>query len=153
MERKEFIRMVGAATAFSILMPCLSSCESEQEEPAPSNTNPGGSNQGGGNQDVLFTLDLNDPDISQKFDQDRYVYEGEVIVALTRNDEYIALSRACTHRGTTVVFQPQDDRFFCPNHGSLFGLEGQVQKSPAEQPLTMYQTELDAANNQLRVLA
>ncbi len=145
---------MGAATAFSILMPCISSCVSEEEEPAPSNNpNTGGNNQGSGNSDALFTLDLNDPAISQQFDQRRYVYQGDIIVALTLNNEYIALSKACTHRGTTVVFQPQEDRFYCPNHGSFFGLEGQVEKAPARQPLTMYKTELDAANNQLRVLA
>ncbi len=59
---------------------------------------------------------------------------------LVHNPEGItALSLVCTHLGCIV--QPKVDGFACPCHGSRYGLNGQVQRGPASQPLRALRLE------------
>jgi cytochrome b6-f complex iron-sulfur subunit len=74
-----------------------------------------------------------------------------IIVARTTSGAYLAVSQACTHEGTTVTYQLNGDRFFCPNHGSTFSTTGAVLNGPANRALTQYKTSL--AGNNLRVFS
>lgn len=170
-DRKEFIRLLGASTAFAILMPCLSSCVSEQEEPPPPQPNNSGNNntQGGTDttntnaqdstntgaadpaEDALAVVALSDEQIARDLERQRFFYVGAIIVAQTPDDSFVAVSKACTHRGTTVRYIESENHFFCPNHQSIFDIRGEVQKRPANEPLTRYRVEKDAANNRLLI--
>jgi len=46
-----------------------------------------------------------------------------------------AQSAVCTHLGCLTRPNPKEDGFFCPCHGSRFGLDGQVLDGPAPAPL------------------
>jgi cytochrome b6-f complex iron-sulfur subunit len=46
------------------------------------------------------------------------------------------ISARCTHLGCTVDWNPNEDAFVCPCHGSRFDAEGQVIDGPANAPLT-----------------
>jgi cytochrome b6-f complex iron-sulfur subunit len=142
--------MVGGVAALSALMPCLNACVSEEEKaPQSSGSNNSGSNQGNGG--PLATIDLTDPATASQISQRRYVYAGDIIVAQTLTGRFIAVSKVCPHRGTTIIYQPEEQRFFCPNHFSLFGHEGQLLRGPSAQPLVEYRTELDEQQQLVRV--
>ena len=69
------------------------------------------------------------------------IYNAGVIVAPAQTG-YVAVSSACTHQGSTVVFDSSANSFFCPAHGSRFSLTGGVINGPAASPLGSYKTTL-----------
>jgi len=72
-------------------------------------------------------------------------------VALAKGKKYVALSKACTHQGTTVDYRSAQDDIFCSNHGSRFALDGAVTNGPATKALTAYKTELSTDGNKLTI--
>lgn len=71
----------------------------------------------------------------------------------------IAAYRKCTHLGCAVPWDPQNDRFTCPCHGSQFDKQTAiVLRSPAPKPLQLFhigETESGALvvdTNPLRVI-
>jgi cytochrome b6-f complex iron-sulfur subunit len=71
-----------------------------------------------------------------------YVYNQGIIIARTGTDTFAAVSAACTHQGTTLIYQSNGNRFHCNNHGSNFSTDGNVINGPAAAPLTAYKTQL-----------
>ncbi len=68
---------------------------------------------------------------------------GELYYILHQEDgSYLALSPICTHQGCTV--QIAGRYLECPCHGSVYDLEGQVVRGPAELPLRRAPTRLSA---------
>ena len=45
------------------------------------------------------------------------------------------ISAKCTHLGCTVDWNPEENAFVCPCHGSRFDENGQVVDGPAADPL------------------
>ena len=64
--------------------------------------------------------------------------EGPIFVSF--QDEWIALSMICTHRGCTVT--PAGSALACPCHGAEFSKTGQVLSPPASTPLQQYKVEV-----------
>ncbi|SDL07592.1 Ferredoxin subunit of nitrite reductase or a ring-hydroxylating dioxygenase [Glycomyces sambucus] len=62
------------------------------------------------------------------------VVEDTVLVQPSA-DEFLAFSAACPHMGTTVNPPDADGVIVCPNHGSQFSLEGELEQGPAETGL------------------
>lgn len=149
MKRGEFLRSLGLSSAALMAFYCmgttLTSCSSSgNNDPTPSP----GTGTGTG---VDFTLDLTTT-ANQKLKTDgEYVYQGDVIVARVKGGSYVALSKVCTHQGTTVQYRLTQDDFWCPNHGSEYAKTGAVEVGPAAAPLTIYKTTLSANGNSLRV--
>jgi cytochrome b6-f complex iron-sulfur subunit len=159
MTRIEFLKSLGlsGATLFTVLATCtLESCSSKSNDPAPSTPSTGGSNSGGsgssgvtgtntGNS-INFTLDLANGANAVLTSNGGSLISGDVIVARTSTGVFVALSKACTHQGTTVDFQSAQNRFSCSNHGSIFNLTGGVTNGPAISALKQYQTALTGTN-------
>ena len=62
-------------------------------------------------------------------------------ILLVKNGEtYKALLLRCTHEG--VGLTPTANKIYCTSHGSVFDLDGRVQKEPALRPLKIYNTEV-----------
>ncbi|TYZ07075.1 Rieske (2Fe-2S) protein [Hymenobacter lutimineralis] len=146
MERKEFIQLFGLGAVALLSGGCLGGCSSDKEDVTPGpGTTPGPTK-------IDFTLDLSaaanaalqDPAIG-------YVYgaDGQVIVAKTTADTYLAVQAPCTHQGTPVAFFPAQNLFICPNHGSAFKPDGTVSNGPAARALTKY--TVTQTGNTLRV--
>lgn len=57
-------------------------------------------------------------------------------------DEYLALSTRCTHRGCQV--EPEGGRLVCPCHGSEFRFDGEVIRGPADRDLLRLPVEVHA---------
>ncbi len=135
MDRKEFIRLAGASAGMALVASCFQSCSSDDADP---NTPTG----------VDFTLDISSGLLAMPGE---FVVQNRVIVARVNSTDFVAVSAACTHQGTTVQFQPSQNRFNCPNHNSNFNLNGTVINGPATRPLTQFQTSL--SGNTLRVFS
>lgn len=148
MSRGEFLRSLGLSGATLMALYCMgtmTSCSSSKDDPAPTNNNNNGGNTGGV-KSVDFTIDL-----TQNLTKNgQFLISGDVIVARTSTGAFVALSKVCTHQGTTIEFQG-NDTFKCNNHGSVFLTTGAVSNGPAADPLKVYKTELKENNTKLRV--
>ncbi len=135
MERREFLSLVGIGAAAAACSYCLSGCTvQDQGITSPKN--------------VDFTLDLTNQAYSGLLTVGGYVYNSGVIVAHASSG-YVAVSQACTHQGNTIIFDGQNNSFYCPAHGSRFTTAGAVINGPASSPLGRYNTTLNG--NSLRV--
>jgi len=141
MTRKEFLAKLGMGAGVLIIAPViLNSCEeSENNEPSDN----GGSDDSGGDDKVDFTIDLTNDDNSDLNQEGGYVYQNDIIIAYLGNEEYIALSKVCTHQGCTVEYDHADGQIECDCHGSVFSTSGSVLEGPAESALQEYNTELN----------
>ncbi len=134
MDRKEFISMLGIGAITALTASQLTGC-SKDGDPVK--------NQ------VDFSLDLNAAENASLLNPGGYLIKQGIIIALTLDSNYIAVSSICTHQGSTIEFEAGANRFHCPNHDSLFSTTGSVVVGPATQALKRYSTEL--TNSSLRV--
>ncbi len=156
MTRIEFLKSLGlsGATLFSVLATCtLESCSSKgNDDPTPTPPTGGtgvtGTNTGS---NIDFTLDLNNASNANLKNNGTSLVSGDVIIARNNNGDFVALSKACTHQGTTVNFRAGSNDFECRNHGSEFNANGGVTKGPALSALKKFNTTLSGTN--LRVFA
>lgn len=150
MTRTEFLKNLklgGGALMAVYCIGAITGCANENTPLPAANVNPEPIKNG----KIDFTLDLTlDANKALRADGG-FLYNGDIIVARSKDAKYIALSKICTHVGTTVEFQKETNDIYCPNHGSKFDLTGKVIKSPAPSALKMYQTELLASGVKLRV--
>ncbi|MCY7292113.1 MAG: Rieske 2Fe-2S domain-containing protein [Ferruginibacter sp.] len=146
MQRKEFINALGVSTATLLLATCFGGCgkasvpDNGVTPPPPPPPN-----------NLDFLLDLNQTENANLATNGGFAYKNGVIIARTTTGSYIAVSMACTHQGTTVVYQANNNRFFCNNHGSTFSNSGVVNIGPALTNLKQYNTTL--TGSMLRVFA
>jgi Rieske Fe-S protein len=62
-----------------------------------------------------------------------------------KNDgSYLAFEMKCTHQG--MVLKIRDGKFACPAHGSIFSLEGKVEKGPAKFALKQFKTTVTSTD-------
>ena len=132
MNRKEFLSSLGLTAVGILCAECLEACHG----PTDAIVSAG----------VDFTLDLTAAANAGLAVAGGYIYRDGVIVAQTIAGSYIAVSKACTHAGTTVQFIAKSSQFYCPNHGSTFMLDGSVVNGPAAVALTRYSTRLTGTN-------
>ena len=138
--RKEFLSLLGTgATAFAGMV-CLGGCSGEDSPTGP-----------GGPTNVDFTIDITNPGYAALQSAGGYVYVNSIVVARAADGSYIAVAQSCTHEGTSVVYEPSNNRFHCPNHGSNFTTDGAVINGPASRPIRRYNTTL--TGNSLRVFS
>jgi len=137
MDRREFLSILGVGGVAAACSYCLAGC-----------TNPNAGSNIMAPTNVDFTLDLTNSAYAALRNVGGYVYNAGIIVAHASTG-YVAVSYACTHQGTTVIFDASTSTFFCPAHGSRFALSGGVINGPAGSPLGSYKTTL--TGNSLRV--
>lgn len=73
---------------------------------------------------------------------------GDVLVAHTAQDSYVALSANCTHQAC-IVSGYANQTFVCPCHGSQFSTSGRVLSGPAPSSLAQFTTQF--SNNVLTI--
>ena len=76
---------------------------------------------------------------------------NDVIVARTKDDQFVALSATCTHEQTRLVYKLADNQFYCPLDLSRFDSTGKVLVGPATQPLKQYTVVANALTGLIRV--
>ena len=138
MERKAFLRSLGAGAAFALIFPCTQSC-SKDDTPGTIKEQPTG---------VDFTVDLSSTEGSSLANNGGFILKNDVVVARNLEGVLIAASQICSHQGYDQVrfVSEQGGIFYCDVHGSRFEQNGaplnQVD-SAAPKALKVYQTALE----------
>ncbi|WP_020603562.1 ubiquinol-cytochrome c reductase iron-sulfur subunit [Spirosoma spitsbergense] len=143
MDRLAFLKELGLKGAALVAFYCgagtLESCsKSDNITPAAALSSP-------------ITLDLTTAAYSKLTTVGNYAYTGNILVAHIKNGSYIAISKVCTHEGTTVQYVSSSDSIYCPNHGATFTTAGTVTSGPARQSLTQYKTTLGSDGKTLQI--
>ncbi|UWX55796.1 Rieske 2Fe-2S domain-containing protein [Maribacter litopenaei] len=139
MERKQFLKSLGAGAAFAITFPCLGSCSKDNGENGNIVEEP---------TNVDFTIDLNSAEAANLATNGGFIRINLVVVVRNLEGELIAASQVCSHQGYDEVrFASQNGGiFYCDVHGSQFAQDGSnlnPGNGRATKPLKVYQTELN----------
>ncbi len=137
MQRKEFLRSLGAGAAFALTFPCLNGCSKDAEN-GEIRTVPTG---------VDFTIDLNSPEGAKLKNNGSFILKDFVVVVKNLEGNFIAASQVCSHEAYDQVrFLTANGGFFhCDVHGSRFSQSGEPLNqvdSKIPRPLKMFQIEL-----------
>lgn len=134
MERKQFLRSLGAGAAFALTFPCAQGCSSDSDsvdmEPIPTG--------------IDFTVDLTGPEAENLQENGGFILKEFVVVVKNLEGNFIAASQICSHQQTDQVRFIEDDGgiFHCFTHGSEFSQSGQPLNSVTDNPLKIFNTEL-----------
>ncbi|MEX0275552.1 MAG: ubiquinol-cytochrome c reductase iron-sulfur subunit [Flavobacteriaceae bacterium] len=139
MERKEFMRTLGAGAAFALTFPCLHGCSKDDT---------GGDGNVQVPEGVDFTIDLTSTEGQKLANNGSFIVKSLVVVARNLEGRFVAASQVCSHRNYAEVefVDQQGGIFYCDVHGSRFAQNGtplnQVD-SDAAKPLKIFNTELN----------
>jgi cytochrome b6-f complex iron-sulfur subunit len=156
--RGQFLKTLGLSSKALMAFYCIgavSACSSEEETVTP-NTNTGNTNSSTGitgttsGASIDYTIDLKNANYSKLATAGEFVVIGDTLVA-NANGTYIAVSKTCTHQGTTLSYRKAEGDIWCSNHGSEFKTDGSVEKAPATSALKTYKTTFDAATSTLKI--
>jgi cytochrome b6-f complex iron-sulfur subunit len=156
--RGQFLKTLGLSSKALMAFYCIgavSACSSEEETVTP-NTNTGNTNSSTGitgttsGASIDYTIDLKNANYSKLATAGEFVVIGDTLVA-NANGTYIAVSKTCTHQGTTLSYRKAEGDIWCSNHGSEFKTDGSVEKAPATSALKTYKTTFDAAASTLKI--
>lgn len=140
MERKQFLRSLGAGAAFALTFPCLHGCSKDEIDGNLEEVPTG----------VDFTVDLTSQEAQALATNGGFILKSLVVVARNLQGEYVAASQVCSHESYDQVrFVNQNGGiFYCDVHGSRFSQDGtplnQVDSKPA-RALKVFNTELDGS--------
>jgi len=131
MKRREALNRLMIGTGTTVLLPAsiLSSCS---EDPAEDDTD-------GTNGNDKLEINLDDAVNSDLNSDGGYRIVSGIIVINTGNENFVALSSACTHEGCAVEYDNSANNLPCDCHGAVFSTSGSVLNGPATVPLKKYQ--------------
>lgn len=135
MERKDFLRSLGAGAAFALTFPCLQSCSKDEpsENPIPTG--------------IDFTIDLNSSEGQQLANNGDFILKNEVVVVRNLEGDFVAASQICSHQQTDQVrfIEEQGGIFRCFTHGSEFSQAGIPLNGITSNPLKIFNTSLNGS--------
>lgn len=141
MDRKSFLRSLGAGAAFAITFPCTQGC-SKDDNGVASKPVPTG---------VDFTIDLDSPEGAGLQNNGDFILKNDVVVVKNLQGDFIAASQICSHQQTDQVrfLEENGGIFHCFTHGSEFDQDGNPINTITNNPLKIFNTSLNG--NLLRV--
>jgi len=136
MERKEFLKTLGASAAFAMAFPCLHSCSNDSDEELIQVPVPTG---------VDFSIDLTSAEAIPLANNGGFILKDFVVIARNLEGELVAASQVCSHQQTEEVrFISEDGGIFrCSTHGSRFSQTGTPLNTITNNPLKVFNTELN----------
>lgn len=163
LSRGQFLKQLGLSSAALMSFYCLgttmTACTNNSDDPTPTpnTTTPTGNTDTGitgtaKGTSIDFTIDLTNTNFKKLRTEGEYLYVEDIIIANAKG-VFVAISKICTHQGSTIDYRSGTNDFKCPNHGSEYKLDGTVQKDPATKALTMYKTALSSDGNSLKITA
>jgi len=145
MERKEFLRSLGAGAAFAIVFPCVQGCSKDGNgDVSPEDMRPIPTG-------IDFTIDLSSNEGNGLQNNGDYILKDYVVVVKNLEGNFVAASQICSHQQTEEVRFVENDGgiYYCSTHGARFDQTGKPLNSITSNPLKIFQTEL--TGNLLRV--
>jgi len=133
MERKAFLRTLGVGAAFALTFPCVQGCSKDDDGGMPIPTG------------VDFTIDLTSSEGAQLQNNGDFILKNEIVVVKNLQGNFIAASQICSHQQTDQVRFIDDDGgiFYCSTHGSRFSQNGAPLNTITDNPLKIFNTELN----------
>lgn len=134
MERRQFLGNLSGPVV-AVCAVCLGACSKSSDGATPNPPNPGTPTPPSGGS-VTIDLASNLTTIGSSI-----VTGGIIIARLSAGNtpaSFTAVQVACTHQGTSINFDAANNRFVCPNHGSIFTTSGAVTLGPASSALKVY---------------
>jgi nitrite reductase/ring-hydroxylating ferredoxin subunit len=139
MNRKEFLKSIGAGAAFAITVSCFGGCSSgegdvfsdpiSELEPDPITG-------------TLFAIDLSDASSSALKNKGGYLIQNNIIIAKDLSGNYVAATVVCSHeQKKEIIFK--NGEYYCTAHGARFNLAGNGLNSDASRGLKIYNTLLE----------
>ena len=156
--RRDFIRKASTLTLIGSTAFILEACGGGSSPTGPNDNNGVGTGDTGYNFDAstgTITIDITKIYQSLQTVGSGIVLSGSntfaslgLIVIRASNSSVRALSRNCTHAGFSVNFDGANNNLPCSqqggSHGSIFNLDGSVQKGPATRALTSYNASINS---------
>jgi cytochrome b6-f complex iron-sulfur subunit len=68
---------------------------------------------------------------------------GHFYLSRLEDGSFLALSVKCTHLGCAIAWKPDENRFTCPCHSSVFDMAGNVTSAPAPRPLDLHPVTIE----------
>lgn len=141
MERKEFLRSLGAGAAFAITFPCLGGCSKDNATEGEIVTPP---------TNVDFTIDLTAAEASKLANNGGFILKNLVVVVKNLEGEFVAATQICSHQQYDQVrfINQEGGIFYCDVHGSKFSQSGtplNPSSNRATSPLKIYNTNLEGS--------
>ena len=136
MERKDFLKTLGGAAAFAVTFPCLHACSSDADEELETFPVPSG---------IDFTVDLTTAEAAPLANNGGFILKNFVVIARNLEGNLVAASQVCSHQQTEEVrFISEDGGIFrCSTHGSRFSQTGTPLNTITNNPLKIFNTELN----------
>jgi Rieske Fe-S protein len=76
-----------------------------------------------------------------------FAWGGKAGIFLKRADHrMLALKGVCTHMECTVVYKPEERRFYCPCHKGWFDEDGKNVQGPPPRPLEVFDFRVEGAS-------
>lgn len=160
--RGQFLKTLGLSSKALMAFYCIgavSACSSDDDTVTPVNNTGNTGNSGNTATGITgtttgaslnYTIDLKNASYSKLLTSGEFVIIGDTLVA-NANGTYIAVSKTCTHQGTTLAYRKAEGDIWCNNHGSEFKTDGTVEKSPATTALKTFKTTFDATASTLKI--
>ncbi|MGB5171013.1 ubiquinol-cytochrome c reductase iron-sulfur subunit [Eudoraea sp.] len=135
MERKQFLRSLGAGAAFAITFPCIHGCSSD-DSGLPAIPIPEG---------IDFTVDLDSTEALPLQENGGYILKNDIVVVRNLEGEFVAASQICSHQQTDQVrfVETNGGIFRCSTHGSEFNQTGTPLNGITNNPLKIFNTDLN----------
>ncbi|WP_158973829.1 Rieske 2Fe-2S domain-containing protein [Cellulophaga sp. L1A9] len=165
MERKAFLKTLGAGAAFALTFSCLHGCSSDSESEEQVSEEEGEVPIGVDPEEeeptsVDITVDLNASTSSNLQSNGGFIFvkskekftETDIIIVRNLEGELVAASKYCSHENNpNISFVSDNDGIYeCDVHGSRFAQDGTPLNSITSNPLKVYQTEV-LADDMLRI--
>lgn len=138
MNRKEFLKSIGAGAAFALTFSCLGGCTNDNGDTFPAAVVIEPDPVTG----ALLTIDLSASSSSALQNNGGYLIENNIVVAKDVSGNYVAATVRCSHEPKDkITFR--NNEFYCTEHGARFDLDGSGLNSKGSNNLTIYNTSLD----------
>ena len=138
MNRKEFLKTLGAGAAFAVTASCLGGCSNDHGDFFPDDF--------GMNLDpvtgAFLTIDLTDAASSALKNNGGYLIKNNIVVARDLSDNYVAATVRCSHEPRDkIIFR--NNEYFCTKHSARFNTSGKGLNSKGGNNLRVYKTSLN----------
>ncbi|GAB3957647.1 hypothetical protein GCM10028805_50750 [Spirosoma harenae] len=141
MSRQDFFRLVGISIGTILLTDASTACAGHTTEELSPDKIP----------TIDFTLQLDAKANENLTVKGGYIVTNNIIVAQTKDGQFIAVAAKCTQDNTLLVFKSASGEFYCPLDLSRFDTTGKIVSGPATTPLTKYVVEANLPAGTVRV--